>query len=328
MPLSIDKLDKRDLRRLELFCQIVEQEGISNATVSTGLSQPVLSNQLSELEKSLGVKLCQRGRSGFLLTEAGETVFNYANELQQLMSEYAVKLKGVQHTLTGLVRIGILDNTITLPNNPLPKAIEKFYQLSDKVEIHIEVGDYTQLYEKLVNRQLDMMIVVETEHQSHNFTQVIPLFEEKSYLYAREDVANKLKKLNWSLEKQRINIGGYSAELMHQLLDVKQYQSIKLIDGWNVESGVLLTMAGTHLSFLPEHLINNNLLSPTLTAVNPKKWHFSSQFCLVTKNSKKSASAVHCAFMDCLLSSIPKLPQDARFSETCLVCGQGDDLKI
>lgn len=304
MSLSIDKLDKRDLKRLELFCHIVEQGGISNATVITGLSQPVLSNQLSELEKSLGVKLCQRGRSGFSLTEAGKIIFTYANELQQIMGEYAIKLKGVQHTLTGLVRVGILDNTITLPNNPLPRAIEAFYQLSDKVDIHLEVGDYTQLHEKLVNRQLDMMIVVETEHHSHNFSQILPLFEEKSYLYGRKDIAQQLKASNWSLENQRVNIGGYSAQLMHQLLKVNQYQQIKLIDGWNVESGVLLAMAGTHLSFLPEHLINNNRYSHDLIAINPEQWHFTSQFCLVTKNNKKSLSAISSAFMTCLLDSI------------------------
>ncbi len=92
MAIHIEKLDKRDLRRLEIFCEIVEQGGISNATVSTGLSQPVLSNQLIELEKSLGVTLCKRGRSGFDLTSEGHTVYGYANELSNVLSDFAFKI--------------------------------------------------------------------------------------------------------------------------------------------------------------------------------------------------------------------------------------------
>jgi len=63
--------------------------------LSTGLSQPVLSSQLIELEKNLGVTLCLRGRSGFELTDEGYTVYAYANELQRVLNDYAYNLKGV-----------------------------------------------------------------------------------------------------------------------------------------------------------------------------------------------------------------------------------------
>ncbi|MGL6259849.1 LysR family transcriptional regulator [Vibrio sp. WXL210] len=301
MVIHFEKLDKRDLRRLELFCAIVEQGGISTATVTTGLSQPVLSNQLIELEKSLGVTLCKRGRSGFELTSEGHTVYGYANELNSLLSDFAQKLKGVQSTLSGHVRVGILDNTITLPNNPLPAAIEAFYRLSDSVEVSLEVGDYTVLNDKLSKHQLDMMIVVVAENHDGAFAHIDPLFSEKSYLYARRDVAQAIISSDLSLEGRRINIGGYSSKLMNQLLDVTQYRTIKLIDGWNVESGVLLTLAGTHLSFLPGHLIENSALNQSLVALNPSVWHFHSHFSLVLNKPKKALSLAALAFYDCLM---------------------------
>jgi DNA-binding transcriptional LysR family regulator len=302
MAIHIEKLDKRDLRRLEIFCEIVEQGGISNATVSTGLSQPVLSNQLIELEKSLGVTLCKRGRSGFELTSEGHTVYGYANELNNVLSDFAFKLKGVQSKLTGQVRVGILDNTITLPSNPVPAAIENFYRLSDSVELTLEVGDYTLLNEKLAKGQLDMMIVVLAEHQLDSFNHTEFLFNEKSYLFAREDVAKEIESSKNSLEGRRINIGGYASEVMRKLLKVEQYQNLKLIDGWNVESGALLAMAGTHLSFLPGHLIESNRSQHTLVAVNPEQWWFTSDFSVVLKGAKAALSPAANAFYESLIS--------------------------
>ncbi|MGB5444811.1 MAG: LysR family transcriptional regulator [Psychromonas sp.] len=309
MATPIDKLDKRDIRRLELFCEIVEQGGISNATISTGLSQPVLSSQLIELEKSLGVTLCLRGRSGFELTHHGHTVYNYANELQNMLTDFAFKLKGVRSKLTGHVRVGCLDNTVTLEDNLIPKAIEAFYQLSDNVELTLVIGDFTQINEKLSKNQLDMMIVVLAEHQEHSFTHVTPLFEEESFLYARSDLANDIKAKQYSLENQRINIGGYSAETMYKLLEVDKISSIQLNDGWHVESGIMLALSGTHLSFLPTHLIDNYQYQSQLVPLKPEKWHFTSQFSVVLKSHKRGLSPAASAFYDCLVN-VPKNGED------------------
>jgi len=200
------------------------------------------------------------------------------------------------------VRIGCLDNTATLKNNPLPKAIEAFYQLSDSVEVTLEVGDFIQLNEKLAKNQLDMMIVVLADQQIKNFEYVIPLFEEESYLYARKDLALGLQEKHFSLENQRINIVAYSAETTYQRLEVDKINNIKLFDGFHVESSMLLVLAGTLLSFLPTHLIENNQYQHQVVALQPKKWHFTRQFSLLLKNHKCSLSPVSLAFHDCLLN--------------------------
>lgn len=298
---KVDTLDKRDLRRLELFSEIVASGGISNATLSTGLSQPVLSKELITLEKSLGITLCNRGRSGFELTDEGRKVYNYANEITTLLHDYAAKLRGVQSKLTGHVRVGCLDNTVSLSSNPLSKAIENYYQLSDDVELSLEIGDYTQLNDKLAKNQLDMMIVVLDGQQAHTYFHVEPLFTERSYLYARNDVALAFHEKNYSLEGARVNVGGYAAETMYRLLEVNKYKNLKLLDGWHVESGLMLTLSGTHVSFLPTHLIENNHYRDHLTALQPDKWHFVSQFSVVLKSHLRSLSPAATAFYNCLL---------------------------
>lgn len=295
---SNNKLDKRDLRRLELFCEIVEQGGINQAVASTGLSQPVLSNQLIALEKSLDLTLCQRGRKGFELTHEGEKVYKYANQIKSTLIDFAYKLRGVKTELSGHVRIGCLDNTVTLPNNPLPKAVESFYQRSDSVEVSIEVGDFTQLNEKLGKNQIDIMVVVLGTHQKPAFKHSYPLFDERSYLYARRDLADKIMDQDFSLDGCRINMGGYAKDEMLELLNVEQYDSVKPYDGWHVESSVLLTLAGTHLSFLPSHLIDRGHYDQSLVPLQPEKWFLTSQFYAVMKQPLDSLSPVAQAFFE------------------------------
>ncbi len=299
-----NKLDKRDIRRLELFCEIVEQGGINQAVATTGLSQPVLSNQLIELENTLNFTLCQRGRRGFKLTSEGEKVYRYAQQLNALLENFSFKLKGVQSGLSGHVRVGCLDNTVTLNTNPIPKAIEAFYELSSNVELTLEIGDFTQLNEKLSKNQLDMMIVVLGSAQKSAFKHIFPLFSEISYLYARKDLADKIIANNYSLEGCRINMGGYAKSDMYQLLNLDKYQKVSMFDGWNVESGMMLTLAGTHISFLPDHLIDNQNLEHKLIALNNENWQLTSQFYVVTNKARSSLSPAAKAFLEQVTAAI------------------------
>ncbi|MCZ2723610.1 substrate-binding domain-containing protein [Marinomonas sp. 15G1-11] len=210
--------------------------------------------------------------------------------------------------MTGLVRVGVLDNTVTFEDNIISAAIEAFYQLSDHIEVSLEIGDYTLLNEKLQKNQLDMMIVVLSEQNVHaqTYDHRTPLFHEKSYLYAREDVALEIINKQYSLEGQRINVGGYASRQMHQLLNVNQYDNIKLINGWNVESGLILTMAGTHISFLPTHLIESGKYQYNLVALKEEEWVIESEFSVVLKSSKNALTPVALAFYNCLLEAVKK----------------------
>jgi len=58
-----------DLRLLRVFKAVADAGGLSNAQAVLNLNPSTISTQLSTLEAQLGYTLCQRGRSGFKLTE-------------------------------------------------------------------------------------------------------------------------------------------------------------------------------------------------------------------------------------------------------------------
>ncbi|MFD5142249.1 transcriptional regulator CynR [Streptomyces sp. NPDC058401] len=68
-----------ELRHLRYLLAVAEHAGFTRAAEELRISQPTLSQQIKQLEHTVGVQLLDRtGRSGVRLTDAGETYARYA----------------------------------------------------------------------------------------------------------------------------------------------------------------------------------------------------------------------------------------------------------
>jgi DNA-binding transcriptional LysR family regulator len=63
-----------ELRHLEYLTAAVEAASIGAAAEELGIAQPVLSRQLRDLERAIGIELLERGRRGVRATPAGEVL--------------------------------------------------------------------------------------------------------------------------------------------------------------------------------------------------------------------------------------------------------------
>lgn len=78
MPQSMDT--RVTLRRLEVFCAVVEAGGVTRAAEQLFVAQPAVSSQLRGLEEWVGTKLFVRSSAGMVLTDAGARVYEWATE--------------------------------------------------------------------------------------------------------------------------------------------------------------------------------------------------------------------------------------------------------
>lgn len=89
-----------------------------------GIGRSAISQQMSDLEQRLGLRLCQRGRAGFSLTEeaAGLSIGTATLERPGAFT----RVNGLHQHLRGELIIGLTDNLVTLPHayHPCPGAIE------------------------------------------------------------------------------------------------------------------------------------------------------------------------------------------------------------
>lgn len=67
--------------RLKVFVAVATFRSFTKAAAHMNITQPAVSQHVSELEKSFGVKLFERLRGETVLTAAGEMLYGYAKEI-------------------------------------------------------------------------------------------------------------------------------------------------------------------------------------------------------------------------------------------------------
>jgi len=91
------------------FWMVAKKGSIARACAELRLAQPTISGQLRALEESLGEKLFTRQGRRLVLTEVGQVVYRYAEEIFALGSELTDVLKGRPRNRPLRLIVGISD---------------------------------------------------------------------------------------------------------------------------------------------------------------------------------------------------------------------------
>jgi LysR family transcriptional activator of nhaA len=90
------------------YFRVVAREGsIARASRQLRLAQPTISAQVHELEESLGQKLFARAGRGLALTETGQTVYGYAEQIFRLGNELVDAVNRRPAATPVLLRAGV-----------------------------------------------------------------------------------------------------------------------------------------------------------------------------------------------------------------------------
>lgn len=116
------QISDTDLRLLRVFVTIARCGGFTPAQAELNVSQSTISNQMRALETRLGVRLCQRGRQGFRLTEQGRALLHSADELFRSLEQFQVDTAALRGDLTGELRVGVVDGTMTDGDGPVVRV--------------------------------------------------------------------------------------------------------------------------------------------------------------------------------------------------------------
>ncbi|MEQ8890040.1 MAG: LysR family transcriptional regulator, partial [Sandaracinaceae bacterium] len=87
-------MDWLNYHHLFYFWMTVKEGTVTAAAKKLRLAQPTVSEQLKSLEESLGEQLFRRAGRRLELTEVGQVVFRYADEIFALGREMQDALKG------------------------------------------------------------------------------------------------------------------------------------------------------------------------------------------------------------------------------------------
>ena len=99
-------MERTNFHRLNIFYFVAKQRSFSKAAQALSLSQPAVSIQVRELEKSFGTPLLHRTGRGPVLTDTGRIAFDYAQRIFALADEMQAAVRDQQGLKGGRLTIG------------------------------------------------------------------------------------------------------------------------------------------------------------------------------------------------------------------------------
>jgi LysR family transcriptional regulator, transcriptional activator of nhaA len=139
-----------------LYFWMVAREGsIARACEELNLAQPTISGQLRSLEESLGEQLFTRVGRRLLLTETGQLVFQYADEIFGLGRELNDVLKGRPRGRPLRLTVGISD---LIPKLIAYRVLQPAFALTERVQLVCYEDQPDQLLLDLSAHRLDLVL--------------------------------------------------------------------------------------------------------------------------------------------------------------------------
>ncbi len=139
-----------------MYFWVVAREGsIMKACEVLQLAQPTISSQLRALEQSVGVQLFQKQGRNLALTDAGRTVFRYADGIFSLGRELQDALRG---NITGKALPLIVGISESMPKLIVHRLLEPVLRMPEPVQLICTEGRTEQLLSQLAVHDLDVVL--------------------------------------------------------------------------------------------------------------------------------------------------------------------------
>ncbi len=144
------------LRQLRYFDALVRHGHFGRAAEACAISQPALSMQIKEMERSLGGALLERSARQVALTKFGEELLQRVRDILRSVDELGDFARATQDRLAGRVRVGMIP---TIAPYLLPKVIENLARLHPELDIHVRETLTPKLIKEVAEGRLDTAIV-------------------------------------------------------------------------------------------------------------------------------------------------------------------------
>ena len=148
-------MDWLNYHHLLYFHTVAKEGSVSRAAKSLRLAQPTLSGQIRKLEEAFDEKLFARSGRHLVLTEMGQLVFRYADEIFTIGRELTDTLRGRPSGRPSRLVVGVAD---VVPKLITARLLEIALELPEPVQIACHEGKSDRLLADLAVHGFDLVI--------------------------------------------------------------------------------------------------------------------------------------------------------------------------
>lgn len=144
-----------NLKHLRYFWAVASHGSIARASELLHITPQTISGQLKELEQQYNSRLFKKAGRNLVLTETGQAVFNYADEIFRLSNELQGVLEGRSPGAQLSLKVGI---AMVVPKLLAYRILEPVLNLSEPVMLTCHEAPFVDLMADLSVHKLDIVL--------------------------------------------------------------------------------------------------------------------------------------------------------------------------
>ncbi|MBB3231902.1 LysR family transcriptional regulator [Halomonas stenophila] len=274
------QLSDADLRLLRIYRKVVECGGFSAAEVELTISRAAISMAMSDLETRLGLRLCQRGRSGFALTDEGAEVYEATLQLLAATEGFRTRVNSLHAWLKGELNIGITDNLVTMPQMHITDALSALKERGPDVRINIRMIPPHDIELAVLDGRLHTGVVPAIKTLPG--LDYLSLYEETSQLYCAGD--HPLFDAETVTDEQLASSDAVTPAYAQSPEIKALHEPLEATASATDREGIaFLILTGRYIGYLPTHFAERWVRDGKLRALNPDTCRYVTRYSAITR---------------------------------------------
>jgi len=257
-----------ELRQLQYAVQIAKERNFSRAAEKLHIAQPSLSQQLSKLEKEIGILLFQRNTNSVELTHAGAVFIDKAQQILGMVDGLKQEMEDISQMKKGRLIIGSMPITGA---TVMPLVLPVFRAAYPQIEVSLVEETSANLEALTASGETDLsLLMLPLQHESLTSETV---FEEEIVLAvtanhplaSRPDRTVRIDELAGE-SFVALKKGQGLRKLTHELCSEAGFEPNIVFESSVMETVQSLVAAGMGVAFVP--VMISERLSRDLSLVN------------------------------------------------------------
>ena len=244
-----------DIHDLTVFAAAARHGSVTKAAQSLSTVQSNVTTRIRLLETELNVRLFHRNHRGITLTQKGQRLLPYAQQMLSLV-EHAKAAVSDTREVGGTLHIGALQSTATAR---LPDVLKTYAARHSHVDISVETGTSVDLIAKVLESKLDGAFVSGIE--DHPSLDVVTSYVEELVIItpaAFRTVAAYLKQS--TLPKRLVfRVGCHYRQRLEQYLGAEGVGMLSPMDFGTIDGIIGCVSAGLGMSMLPRSVVERSV---------------------------------------------------------------------
>ena len=261
------------LQQLRILKAIATEKNFTKAADILYISQPSLSKQIKNLEKTLDTLLINRERNKISLTESGKVFLQYAERILALCEESCRALTDLKNGDRGHLTVGASQ---TIGTYLMPRILALFAQNYPQIDLKVEVNSTRLIAKNIINREIDIAVVggeisddLKRKLTIQSFvSDELSLIIAKSHPFAKKKIINKedLYCLDFITLNSTSTIKKFIDNILSQnAIDTKQLRTTLQLN--SIESIKTAVSLGVGAAFVSSSAIEKEIKLQTIAII-------------------------------------------------------------